>query len=71
MIGYILLPMTLDIVGRVNAHVICFSTMGVCLIVSRILLIYYEVTPTIEWVAYILLNIGKCANAITFGGCFK
>lgn len=30
-----------------------------------------EVTPTISWIAYVLLNIGKTANAITFGGMFR
>ena len=71
MIGYILLPMVLDKLGRVNAHALCFATMGTCLIVSRCLLIYCEVTPTINWIAYVLLNIGKTANAITFGGMFR
>ena len=71
MIGYLLIPFALDSMGRVRAHVVCFTTMGVCLIVSRCLLIYCAPSITVDWAAYILLNIGKCANAITFGGIFR
>lgn len=71
MIGYLLVPFALDRMGRIKSHVVCFTVIGVCLLVSRYLLIYQAAATMTEWTAFILLNVGKVANAITFGGVFN
>ena len=37
----------------------------------RYLLIYHAASQMTEWTAFILLNVGKVANAVTFGGVFN
>ena len=70
MIGYLLVPLVLDTLGRVKGHTVCFVVFSSCLLATHCLKAYFDPTPTIRWTARILQKIGKVANATTFGGMF-
>ena len=70
MVGYLLVPLVLDTLGRVKGHTVCFTVFAICLLATHCLKAYFELTPTIKWIARIVQKIGKVANATTFGGMF-